>query len=476
MRRFSLLFAAMALCLTVGCTTVSSTKIDPPQPVVVAKADTTTSSASPVTPAATVTPVAPVAPVAPVEPIEPISKVEIVSSPSAATPSETTQPTRQPAPSMRVGKTTPQSPLAPPSPIGPTDAKEAAEAAPKVVPAATMPGTEPVAPLVEVPPVMAEKVADNAREAARPKSLIDTMQAEGMTVEEAKPITSEPPLEKPFLWRVEGFTNPIYLYGTIHAPDARVLSLPKGVLDAIDRCDVLYTEIPLDASSQMAMGPRVLLQDGKKLYDVIEPQLYERLGKILKKRGYPTSMMDPMKPWAAGMTLQALDLMKQMSERPVLDAYLPQLAMEKGKGTGALETAEEQIHVFEQFNEREQTLMLESSIEMFEDPDQEDPLEKMLVMYVRGDLEAFTAYFEEEMKKGAEKDADFSKRFMEAILYHRNELMVERLLKIANEQPDKSHFFAVGTGHYPGDRGILDLLQKQGYKVTRLGADGQPVS
>ena len=50
--------------------------------------------------------------------------------------------------------------------------------------------------------------------------------------------------KKPFLWKVElpGAKTPSYLFGTIHLPDKRVITLPKVVDKAVERCDALYCD------------------------------------------------------------------------------------------------------------------------------------------------------------------------------------------------------------------------------------------
>jgi len=32
--------------------------------------------------------------------------------------------------------------------------------------------------------------------------------------------------------------------------------------------------------------------------------------------------------------------------------------------------------------------------------------------------------------------------------------------------PEKSLFIAVGAGHLPGDEGVIELLRKEGFRVT----------
>ena len=48
--------------------------------------------------------------------------------------------------------------------------------------------------------------------------------------------------------------------------------------------------------------------------------------------------------------------------------------------------------------------------------------------------------------------------------------MAARIAERLRAEPAKAHFFAIGTLHYPGKRGLLALLAKQGFVLTRLAA------
>jgi hypothetical protein len=54
---------------------------------------------------------------------------------------------------------------------------------------------------------------------------------------------------------------------------------------------------------------------------------------------------------------------------------------------------------------------------------------------------------------------------MDEILYRRNRLFVTRL---SRHLADGNALIAVGAAHIPGRDGVLDLLEAQGYRITRL--------
>ncbi len=49
------------------------------------------------------------------------------------------------------------------------------------------------------------------------------------------------------------------------------------------------------------------------------------------------------------------------------------------------------------------------------------------------------------------------------MLYHRNQNWVKKLKDLL---PKKSLVIAVGAGHLPGVKGVINLLRNEGYNVT----------
>ena len=56
-------------------------------------------------------------------------------------------------------------------------------------------------------------------------------------------------------------------------------------------------------------------------------------------------------------------------------------------------------------------------------------------------------------------------RIRKVMIYDRNVNMKERIKALSS---DKTCFFAIGTAHFPGGKGILALLKKDGYKIQKL--------
>jgi len=80
--------------------------------------------------------------------------------------------------------------------------------------------------------------------------------------------------------------------------------------------------------------------------------------------------------------------------------------------------------------------------------------------------ELFDAYQKQDLEKletlMMQTDAGIS-GFTDVLLYHRNNNWVNKLKGLL---PDKSLIIAVGAGHLPGEKGLINLLRKEGYTVT----------
>jgi uncharacterized protein YbaP (TraB family) len=113
--------------------------------------------------------------------------------------------------------------------------------------------------------------------------------------------------------------------------------------------------------------------------------------------------------------------------------------------------------------------MVDASIAGLEEDAKEGKrrMEALVDVFLRGDAEGVAKMLADAGAAGDEE----VKKFLEALVYKRNEVMVERLLERAKGRADKTIFLAVGAAHFPGERGILDLLAKKGLKARRVAPD-----
>jgi uncharacterized protein YbaP (TraB family) len=279
----------------------------------------------------------------------------------------------------------------------------------------------------------------------------------------------------PFLWKIEG-TRPSYLFGTIHFPDPRVTALPNSVETAFRNSQVVYTEIPLDNATMVAQVSKLMLTGGQTLLDIVPPELISRTEKFMKgiNPALTIETFKSLKVWALALSLSSLEQRANNPGRLALDAQLYQRAQRQGKKVAGLETVEEQIAIFDSLNQKEQIKMLRDTLD-FIDAAEEKGInipEQFIAWYIKGDIDAFGSLLIQYVKKDKFYDA-----FLEKVLFKRNQLMAERIEKIIQTNPNRSHFFALGAGHFWGKTAIQNYLAKKGFKITRMGTMyAQPVA
>ncbi len=86
--------------------------------------------------------------------------------------------------------------------------------------------------------------------------------------------------------------------------------------------------------------------------------------------------------------------------------------------------------------------------------------------------EMIKEYYEMDIEKiwaSSKKELEYED-FLKVLLEDRNNLWINKMPKIMNK---KSTFFVVGVAHLGGEKGIVNLLKKQGYTVRPLKLDMQ---
>ena len=280
--------------------------------------------------------------------------------------------------------------------------------------------------------------------------------------------------DKPLLWKVEGkaLEKPSYLFGTIHIGSEEVTNLHPEARKAFDSADAVYTEVPMDAASQLAAAAMMVRKDGRMLAESLGRALAARLDEELKaiNLGLDSAALQSMPTWVVGLILPLLP--DQLAGREPLDKVLWDEARKNGKKTGALETTAGQLGIFAGLAEKEQVLLLSETLRMLGKDRKEgrNSVAQLTAAYVSGDVEAVEAEMERsmgEMKEGDHKE--LAEKFIKRVLSDRDVTMSASIVEILGKEPGSVHFFAAGVGHFCSKTSIRSHLEKAGYKVTRIG-------
>lgn len=261
------------------------------------------------------------------------------------------------------------------------------------------------------------------------------------------------------LWKVEGngLTKPSWLFGTIHmlCKDDAVLS--DNMRQVISDCDVVYMEMDLDNIFEMmgAMSKMKMTGD-TTLRDLLTENDYKKVKNYFEEKStlLPFSVLETYKPMMASSLLSEGDMPCEGAismEQVIMGA-----AKEKGKKIKGLETMAQQAGFLDSIPYKYQAAELVKYIDSADTDKGENQLMNQL----------FDAYRNQDLKKLEELmlDADAGmSSFADILLYRRNANWV---VKLKSLMADRSLLVAVGAGHLPGEKGVLNLLRKAGYTVT----------
>jgi uncharacterized protein YbaP (TraB family) len=261
---------------------------------------------------------------------------------------------------------------------------------------------------------------------------------------------------KGLLWKIEKpGVAPSYLFGTIHSDDPRVTAVPAPVSRALMECKHFVMEVRINGDDLVHMAQAMYFSDGRTLEQVTGKPLYEQVVKALAARGIPAESAEKQKPWAVMMTLSV----PSPKTGEFLDLLLEERATREDMTVSGLETMDEQIAVFNDMPLPDQVALLRETVATQGDFDKD--LEDLVRAYLARDL-ATLAELSVKHKPGEEQ---VYRDVTERLLTRRNARMAERMRPFLDEG---GSFVAVGAAHLPGAAGLLNRIEKAGYRVSSV--------
>lgn len=248
-----------------------------------------------------------------------------------------------------------------------------------------------------------------------------------------------------------------YLFGTMHVRDARAFGWLDAALEYLTDCAVFATEFDFSETDNQALTEVLRLPNDTSLHHLLKPGAWKNLDHYaLKLLGVPAARFDHQHPMMVSSTLTAVFMSEEQTYS--LDETLWYAAQAAGKQCTGVETFEEQLQTLKKIPLEQHIKGLTWLLKNFSR--QRRRLQKMMNMYAESDLQ--------NLYQAAKKDA---KGLRKVLLYDRNKLMAKRFAKIAQSQ---SLFCAVGAGHLAGQKGMLRLLKKAGFKVKAVEKASDP--
>jgi uncharacterized protein len=266
------------------------------------------------------------------------------------------------------------------------------------------------------------------------------------------------------LWRIERQdAPPSHVFGTVHSADPQVVDLPPPVADALAAsADVVLEVVQTDETSDRTLRAGLLRSD-QDLRSILGEDLFERVAVVGDRYGLPAPQLRRFKPWPLIMLFSVphSELARRAArDSEPLDALLQHRAEAAGVAVHGLETADEQIEVFEGLAMESQIALLEATVA--DNGRIDEWWRELKRLYLERDLAAIYRIMREQA--GA-LDEELGSAFVERLVDRRNLRMVRRL---APHLAKGRAFVAIGALHLPGGQGVLAQLERQGYRVTRV--------
>lgn len=263
------------------------------------------------------------------------------------------------------------------------------------------------------------------------------------------------------LWKISGrgIEKPSYILGTHHAVPFNYCDSIPGLMKAFEEVDFVIGEFDMVKMGEMTleqmqnMQKMMMMPADTMLLSLFSKEEKELLDAYLKETiGAQLEMFSAMKPMTIMVTVQnkiLMDIIPDIASMTGMDKYMQTLAVSKGKKVGGLETMEYQMNLLYGNSLEEQA---DALLEMARTNNSKELLAKLTAVYKSQDLDALWSVFKDQMTRYE----------YDALVSERNKNWKKQIVELL---PVQSSLFVVGSGHLPGEKGMIKLLKKAGYKV-----------
>jgi uncharacterized protein len=276
--------------------------------------------------------------------------------------------------------------------------------------------------------------------------------------------------KKSLLWEITGkdLKKPSYLYGTIHLIPKSDFFLTDATKKVFDASQKVTFEINMkemnNPMAMLGMMTKAMMPNGKKLKDFLSADDYGLVKRKFDSLGLPLQMLERIKPMFLSVMVgndgEKMSLDGSSNENTKSTSYemeFLQMGEKQKKEFAGLETVEFQMGIFDSIPYQVQAEMLVKTIKG-DGGDSNAEFNKMVEMYKSQDIEAMSKML------GSSDETDLAK-YEGMLITTRNRNWIPIMKKMMLE---KTTFFAVGAGHLGGEKGVVNLLRQEGYKLKPL--------
>lgn len=262
----------------------------------------------------------------------------------------------------------------------------------------------------------------------------------------------------------------VWLFGSIHVGWDAYYPLPDYVLDAFDGSDALAVEYDIVAFSQdygaiLESQAALLYTDGTTIADHIPADIYDRAVAILEENNSYNSLLDFYCPMAWSSSIDQFLIPKAGADAELgIDKYMINLAYDCDKPVLDVESPELQYGMLAGFSDEVQALVLESSVEGYENAEEYcAELTVMMEAWMAGDEAVFAQIADTSFETEDPADQALLEEYQYTMETERNIGMTDFAVEALED--GEEIFICVGAAHVVGEGGMVEMLRELGYTV-----------
>lgn len=257
---------------------------------------------------------------------------------------------------------------------------------------------------------------------------------------------------KSLLWSLESPSGDVsLLFGTMHVRSSVAHQFIDQVVPWLASCNLLAAEMSLDEFDQTSMIRGSSLPDDGSLEQVLGLKGYRKVrSSLMKSFAIDLDHFKHRHPFLVSAAISESLLVNDQLES--LDQEIWNRAMRLNKTCLGLESFAKQMEIM-------QSIPLDDAIRQLRSIARNPPrfrrnLHKMIKLYVDQDVNG--------LYRSSRKQLEGLRR---KLLFDRNRDMANRLVDLMQ---GNTVFAAVGAAHLGGEKGMLRLIKKQGYRVKPI--------
>lgn len=275
------------------------------------------------------------------------------------------------------------------------------------------------------------------------------------------------------LWVATNGENTLYLLGTAHVDRDNIYPFHRQLREVIACADEVIFEVNFnDTQDTAAYALMQMYAEDDSLKNHVSDEVYEKAVEAGALLGLTEDQVALYKPWALGLTFQALSLQDETtgSSAMAVDLYVNAAAVNQGIQVGAVESYVYQGGLFDSLSEEYQEDLLWSGILLFLQEEEagdlvqaaDNQMTATVSAWKERDFDAFSALYDKEaiLNSGDELNT--------MLFAERDPNMVSAAAGYLQDGTGNTYLLVVGAGHMVGETGIIQGLRDLGYTVEPI--------